>query len=265
MFRGDWKGFAIVVAICLVFVIGAECDITGFEKRLPDLSEVETVDFSMRGYAPLEEKQNIESVYKLHKSVIANKKHHESADKLMWLSMQYVMKNGSVLRREYCIADAEAENFAPGSDVLKANEIENSVEALLWRYTPSVPVTAGSVYSAYVYNDALYDMYGNYVEDELKHPEIARELRLTPEEAVALYNECILPDIMGGRMRDPWIEEMKGEPAYSGVNVNMDMIVVPTDGETDYYEHMSYGGIYISVPESALLTLARLAELSASE
>ena len=65
-------------------------------------------------------------------------------------------------------------------------------------------------------------------------------------------------------MTDPWIEDMKGEDPYSGVSVSIQLISVPTDGQTDYYDHMTHDGVYLSLPETATLTLARLAELAAS-
>ncbi len=264
VFRDDWKGFAIVAAVCLAFVIAAECDLTGYEKRLPDLSEVEQVEYSLMNYAPLKERQNIEAVYDLHSSIIGNKKHHETSDQAYYVSMCYIMKDGSTFARYYRIAAPEEENFAEGSDVVRAHDIENSLEACLWRYTPAVPVTAENIYDASVYNEPKYDKYGNYIEGDVRHPEIAMQMVLTAEEAEALYNECILPDIKAGRMRDPWYEYLKGEDLYAGVSISIQLISVPTDGETDFYDHMSHDGVYISLPESATLTLARLAELSAS-
>ena len=264
VFSGDWKGFAIVVAACLAFVIAAECDFTGYEKRLPDLSEVESVEFSMRSYAPLKEKQNIEAVYELQSSIIGNKKHHESSDKAMYLNLSYIMNDGSVIRRSYRITDPTVENFNADSDVIRANDIENSIEACLWRCTPAVPVTAENIYDAAIYNEPRYDKYGNYSEDDLRHSEIPMQIVLSPEQAEALYNECIIPDIKAGRMTDPWIEDMKGEDPYSGVSVSIQLISVPTDGQTDYYDHMTHDGVYLSLPETATLTLARLAELAAS-
>ena len=262
VFRSGWKGFAVVAAICLLFVIGAESDVTGYEKRLPDLNEVELVEFSMRNYQTLKEKQNIEAVCELQNSIISNKKHHESADQAMYLNIRYLMKDGSEFNRYYRIANAETENYDERSDVIRAHRAENSVEACLYRYTPSVPVSVNTINHAVVYNDPMYDKYGNIMTEELAHPEILNMLELTREEAEALYNECIVPDIKAGRMADPWVEEMKGEKAYSGVSISIDLISVPTDGQFDYLNHMMYEGVYVSLPETATLTLTRLAELS---
>ncbi|MBQ6371710.1 MAG: hypothetical protein IJJ22_01135 [Oscillospiraceae bacterium] len=265
VFRGDWKGFVIVAAACLIFVAAAESDITGYEKRLPDLSKVNTAEFSMRCFVPLKERQNIEDVYQLQKSIIENKKHHESSsNRYMLVNIRYIMEDGSTMARNYRIACSDEEALTPGTDIAKAHGIENSVEALLWLYTPDVPVTADRVYSAAIYNSS------GYGDGQQKHPEIPMSIELNPEEAAAIYNECIIPDIKAGRIYDTWLEDLAGNDLYSGLDLRIDLISLPGDtfeykGEIDMSSRMMYGNVYLSVPETAALTLERIAELAASK
>lgn len=257
VFREDWKGFVITAAVCLVFVAATECDVTGYEKRLPDLSKVESVELSMRNYEVLKERENIEAVYALQQSVLENKKHHEAAPQGMWVSIRYFNADGSEFVRNYRLAAAEAENYAPESDVLKAHGIENSVEAVLWHVTPEVPVSEDTIYNAAIYSNP--DLYGN---GEQKHPEIPAYFELTPEEAEALYRECILPDVLAGRIYDTWIEDLSGVDAYSGIDVSIDLMMLPGEGRDMSYTR--YSGVYVTLPESATLTIERIAEIAAS-
>ena len=265
VFRGDWKGFVIVAAASLVFTIAAETDITGFEKKLPDLSEVKTAEFSMRTFAPLKEKQNIRAVYDLQKSIIENKKHHEtSLNRYMEVTIRYILEDGSAVSRDYKIACSDEEVLKPETDAAKAHAIENSVEALLWLYTPEVPVTADTVYSSMIYNTP------GYGDEHMKHPEIPMNIELSPEEAAALYNECIIPDIKAGRIYDTWLEDLAGNNLYSGLDLRIDLIALPGDsyeykGEYDLSSRMMYDGVYLGIPETATLTLERIAELAASK
>ena len=264
VFGNGWKGFFIVAAVCLVFVICAETDITGYEKRLPERSEITTVHTTMYTWTEMKEPENIDEALALQKDIIANEAHNEAAEQRAYFNLHYVLKDGREFTRQYPIARESGDCSDPASDICRIHALENSVEAVLRRNSPSLPLVPENVYHACVYNRDLENR-------ENRHPEIAWELGLTAEEAVALYEECIVPDILAGRLADSWIEEIEGEDAWSGVAFDLELRragvqePAPVNGIAtfDYWasaENMDY--LYISIPETATLTLARLAELS---
>ena len=142
------------------------------------------------------------------------------------------------------------------------------MEAVLRRNSTSLPLVPENVYHASVYNHY-------YEERENRHPEIDRELWLTAEDAVAMYEECIVPDIQAGRLVDSWVEEIEGEDAWSGVTFDLELRragiqePVPVKNGVAAFDYWAYEGntdyLYISIPETATLTLARLAELSGGD
>ena len=261
VFRGNWKGFLITAAVCLVFAIGAESDLTGYEKQLPDPAEIESVHLNMNNAAILREPANLQAAVDLQQRIIDHKAINEAASETWSFGLVYDLKNGTHFSRTYAIGFSEPERMDPGSDFRAAFALNDSVEANLSVYEPSLPVTPENIYQVGVWND--FD--GRYYNrDEVnRHPEIPQSLALTAEEAADLWHECIRPDILAGRIHNTWIEDMNGEDTWSGIQISMEL---RRPGALDDFmmNRNDWGHLYLSVPESATLTLQRLAELGRS-
>ncbi len=121
----------VLATTVLIFVI-FRFDLTGFERRIPDLEDIESarvhtgyyndairdidgkrvqyVDF----HEPIRGEENIERVRVLHKDLIGNKDFYASADHSRYYTVEYTLKSGRTFERRYQIYyDKNAEAFEP--------------------------------------------------------------------------------------------------------------------------------------------------------
>lgn len=133
--KGLFKPLCVFVVITAVVKLGFVWDITGYEKRIPDINEVESiepynniVENTYGGFYDYGERQEItqsEKIDRLYNSKITDKniiadieKLHEKlvADRntkrkddynLMQVKLKYNLKNGSSMEREYSIKESD--------------------------------------------------------------------------------------------------------------------------------------------------------------
>ena len=72
IFPMPWKGLAAVCACCILTVVIAETDLTGYEKRIPDLQKVENVSLGM-DVSTFRDPENIAAMEALHQELIDKK------------------------------------------------------------------------------------------------------------------------------------------------------------------------------------------------
>lgn len=204
VFRLHWKGAVLYTALLSLFLLGAELDVTGYEKRLPHREDIGRVYISCsEGSVELVEPENIELVLALQESVIQNRDLHEQHQpEDSWYTHLYISYSGAVdeagfaetimnRRYEILITDELAED--PNSDVMLLERLINTKEAIADRKATRLPVTEETIYNAMVFTE------NNYEEDEPFH------LELTAEEACELYTDCLLPDMAEGTLGRVWI------------------------------------------------------------
>ena len=204
VFRLHWKGAVLYTAIIALFVLGAELDVTGYEKRLPDREDIGRVYISCsEGSVELVDPENIELVLTLHESVIQNRDLHEQKrPEESWYSHLYISYSGAVneagfaktimnRRYEILITEELAENL--DSDVMQLERLLNTKEAIADRKATNLPVTEETIHSAMVFSDS---------HSEGEEP---FHLDITPEDAYQLYSQCILPDMAEGTLGRVWI------------------------------------------------------------
>ncbi|MCG8484720.1 MAG: hypothetical protein MJA31_15510, partial [Clostridia bacterium] len=74
------KGYFIFLIIAALFIVSIQTDVLGYEKRLPDISKVESIYIGSSSYRmeenfePLTTPENIEQGYLYHQSIIDNRK-----------------------------------------------------------------------------------------------------------------------------------------------------------------------------------------------
>lgn len=107
-FRVFSKGWKSAAAVCLVLValcVGAKMDIAGYEKRLPDLQNVEKVEinFSREGIyvEGCSEEETIEAILALHKTIIDRGQLPTDDDSWYNVRIEYLLSDGTMLRRDY--------------------------------------------------------------------------------------------------------------------------------------------------------------------
>lgn len=75
--KSGWKGGAAVAAAVVVFGLAMALDVTGFERRVPDLTQVEQVEMNIRGYRYIsftaKDPAMMQRVEQTHQAIIAEK------------------------------------------------------------------------------------------------------------------------------------------------------------------------------------------------
>lgn len=122
---GSWKKLLCYLLISFALILGLKFDLFGYESNIPELSEVESVQFSYReslsyddyynnytGGAILTEPENIQKVIDLHKTVAKKETEGYYAGRYLI----YQLKDGSRLKRWYAVTDDEC------ADILNTEE-----------------------------------------------------------------------------------------------------------------------------------------------
>lgn len=112
----NMKGFLIYLVVAVLFFISLSIDITGYEKRIPNLDQIEAVSLDHYDYENtndtmdfLKDPQNIQSLLNLHKYMIENKKTFKKTPSNLKtqdcrnISIGYKLKNGHIIWRRYLL------------------------------------------------------------------------------------------------------------------------------------------------------------------
>lgn len=226
-----WAGFAVLWVLLAALLFGCELDVTGFEKRVPAADEVKSVELNCNGDMELRDSGNIALAVELHQRLVDEKTLYESTDFSLdpngpqYVSFSYVLKDGSHLRRNY-----EVSSMVSTKDIELLETIANTPEGLLSRKLPKVEPTSASVEYAFVNWAVPDDAGGTTVET----------LEITPEEAVELYNECILPDMKDGTIGLVWFdagEEFRASVYDCCISIELSR---PGHGRDDYDRYETF-------------------------
>lgn len=198
VFTLHWKGALLYTAILSLVVLGAELDITGYEKNMPNPDKVEQVYLSCsEGWVEFDDPENIALVMALNESLIRNRDLHEqrNAEEGWYRNLYLSYRDGNrltVLNRSYELLITDELAAAMDSDVMQLERLLNTKEAISERKETRIPIAVDTIENAHISNDYTYD------EDSFL-------LELTPEEAYELYTEYILPDIEEGTLGRVWV------------------------------------------------------------
>ncbi|MBQ9662430.1 MAG: hypothetical protein IJV40_04690 [Oscillospiraceae bacterium] len=213
-----WKGLVIVCAVCILTVVAAESDLTGFERRIPDLDKVEKVELS-NDNTVFSDPANIHAAAELHRRIIENKALYDGNSDYMilysgetafatteydatgdawggldpqqvfsyWLPIRYVMKDGRSLTRMYTLHFRAEDVDRPESVMGQVRALLNTAEGIQSRMKPDLP---------------MEEQFINYavIEKETADGGVEHSYRLTPEETVELWNTAMLPDAADGNL-----------------------------------------------------------------
>ncbi|MEN6460676.1 MAG: DUF6449 domain-containing protein, partial [Syntrophomonas sp.] len=155
------RGYLVFALVMIVLMGGLDYDFTGYEKKLPDLAQVESVfwnnsHFDLPGgeriqaaYADESQSerymrkvsmeysnpQNIAHIYKLHQAIIANREHEKAAafvnneyNSRQNLFFVYKLKNGSMIYRQYNVnVNQYAPQLKPVYESLERKQMVNDI------------------------------------------------------------------------------------------------------------------------------------------
>lgn len=244
VFHGKWKGLVIVWAALALLLGCSEFDLPGYERRVPEPGEVESVTLNMTG--ELRESGSIAAVLDYHHRLLFERDTCESAPSNYTLLVTYALSDGKLLQRNYRVpVPADGESLQ-GTLLGGMEALYNMPEAILGRTTPQIPVTRENILQG--------SLYVNYV-DELGRWR-GEDVFLTPAEAVELYEQGILPDARAGRINYNWYGE--GSVYYdrlTNCTIEIELRLPGEKPEGDPYGMGAWDMVYVQVSTDAENTL----------
>ena len=151
VFRAGAKGAAIVSLALVLLGVAMSFDLTGYEKRVPDESEIESVYYTFSGMTNVttDDADTIRRLTAAHRAIVENRKElariapASDADTLSQsdhddiepfsLRLTYYLKDGSQLSRSYSLYLRRSDLTAPSSVTARVNALYTCRESVLCR------------------------------------------------------------------------------------------------------------------------------------
>ena len=214
VFGGGWRGMVVVWCILLIFSLVCEGNITGYETRFPDPGEIEKAELSVYAPSTLKEEANIASLIEIHRGIVEQKKLNEAADKKLWITLRYMLKNGKTMVRNYALPyDGQKPDYEDSSLSL-LQDLSNVPEAILSRHEMQVEVKPENI----EYCEVL-----TYHWDEEMGGLNGETIRLSAETASNLYWNALLPDMEEGRLGRDYFYDSEIDDLRSDTSVSMSL------------------------------------------
>ena len=217
-------------ALLLLFVLGVKLDVTGYERRVPEPEQIESVWVNGDEFR---QPENLQAAVELHRSLLANRARHEPKSRdVVTVGIRYTLKDGSQLSRYYQVSyDTED----PDPDLLLAARLLDSDEAIASRMRTILPVEPRYIEHAQLAFQPL---------TEERWSNDYRSLTLTGKQAASLFREGILADAAEHTIgRGQFADLLPDGLTPSGYTFDL-VLTDSTDpfdpGEGDTYDYLSY-------------------------
>lgn len=224
VWRGHWLGIGVSALVIVSLMLAAEFDLFGYERRIPDVSNVESVTVlsSPGDLVTLSQEENVQALTELHRSVVWHKRQYEAYDGLSYeegrrfsiMAIEYHMEDGSTMSRRYQLW-YNIDDKPTQDDVRELQEIINTKEAILQRKETAFGFTADTIFSGYIQAKQYADDYSYTDTDYITDVPVPMtgdgsddqylSWEFTPEELSDLFNNCIVPDINDGTLGRIWL------------------------------------------------------------
>ena len=216
VFRSRMRGLFIVWAVLLLGVAVVEFDLTGYERRVPETEEIQSVALINDGRVT-EDAESIELTRKIHQTAIDNEEHNRQAESTSIIYIRYELKDGSSLGRSYWV-DGSLEWIENGN-----SEFALCRELYMLPQNKELMMKAGEIKAENVIFCDIEQLLPKSDEFSLNY----EQLRLSPQQAEELYTQCILPDTQDSMLGTRWF--YMDEEAYE------------TRSDTSLYIHVESG------------------------
>ena len=151
VFRAGAKGAAIVALALVLLGVAMSFDLTGYEKRVPDESEIESAFYTFFGmtYVSTDDADTIRRLTAAHQAIVKNRNEQAriadawDADTLSQsdhddiepfsLRLTYYLKDGSQLSRSYSLYLRRSDLTVPSSATARVNALYMCRESVLCR------------------------------------------------------------------------------------------------------------------------------------
>lgn len=189
VFSKGWKQYAAVCGALILLALCAELDVTGYEKYVPPLDEIDYINFYEGSTGHENQPETLELYREFHQKLIDSKSLPDRTDGDYYIEpLNYYLKDGRHVCRLYRLPYSDGIESDPDSAIGALDRLLNCPELIAQRVGSSIPVTEESISTAYLSVENIGDD-GSYLNDTV---------RLTPAQAYELYTECILPDAEDG-------------------------------------------------------------------
>lgn len=216
VFRSRMRGLFIVWAVLLLGVAVVEFDLTGYERRVPETEEIQSVVIINDGTVTADA-ESIELTRKIHQTAIDNEEHNRQAESTSIIYIRYELKDGSSLGRSYWV-DGSLEWIENGN-----SELALCRELYMLPQNKELMMKAGEIKAENVIFCDIEQLLPKSDEFSLNY----EQLRLSPQQAEELYTQCILPDTRDSMLGTRWF--YMDEEAYE------------TRSDTSLYIHVESG------------------------
>lgn len=216
VFRSRMRGLLIVWAVLLLGVAAAVFDLTGYEKRVPETDDIESVVIINDGRVT-GDGESIELVRKIHRTAIANQERNRQANNQGVIYIGYNLKDGSSINRTYYV-DRSREWIESGN-----SEYALCRELYMLPQNKELMMKTGEIKAENIVFCEIQQLLDMSDEFALNY----EQLRLSPQQAEELYTQCILPDTQDSMLGTRWF--YMDEKAYE------------TRSDTSLYIHVESG------------------------
>ena len=245
VFSGSWRGMVVVWCVLLICSLVCEGNITGYETRFPDPEEVEQAELSIYSPSMLKEEANIARLIEIHRDIVEQKKLNEAADKKLWITLRYMLKNGKTMVRSYALPyDGQKPDYEDSSLSL-LQDLSNVPEAILSRHEMQVEVKPENIEYCEVFVSRWDEEMGGLNGETF---------RLSAETASNLYWNALLPDMEEGRLGRDYFYDSEIDDLRSDTSISMSLSL------KDNNRAMMYDWKDFSVQLDSERTIAWLAE-----
>lgn len=229
VFRREWIGFGAFAAVLLCAVFAMEFDLSGYERYVPEVSEIASVQISSyynQDLFSVSDEAHIADIVALHQGAVSLKKQQEAerrnSDQDDYDSSEfnftYKLKNGRTITRHYTISAMEAEWRDETSLARQFNAVYNDPYLVELRCTPPFEISPDSISWASVNSS---DVNGDNSSRDL-----------SGEEAYELYTDCVLPDVRDGLAGRTALYRWDDQSIYTA-DVSFDFNRPVTEAEAD--------------------------------
>lgn len=216
VFRSRMRGLFIVWAVLLLGVAAIELDLTGYERRMPETDDIESVviinDGRVTGDA-----ESIELTREIHQTAIDNRERNRQANNQGVIYIGYNLKDGSSINRTYYV-DRSREWIESGN-----SEYALCRELYMLPQNKELMMKTGEIKAENIVFCEIQQLLDMSDEFALNY----EQLRLSPQQAEELYTQCILPDTQDSMLGTRWF--YMDEKAYE------------TRSDTSLYIHVESG------------------------
>ncbi|MDO4816702.1 MAG: hypothetical protein Q4A83_08955 [Bacillota bacterium] len=185
VFKGNWLGFALLLAFCAAFMWCCVTDYIGIGSSTPELGEIGYVEISTAcgpDLLYLEDESSVTNVLDMNKSIIENKDTHINAglEDSLYVSIDYHLNSGRIVSREYQLS-LNSHDYELYKDILSSDEAKQ------YFTTPDVAVTADNIsYCSFGYFNASTGE-STYID-------------LTSQQAADFFTNGYTADVIAGNL-----------------------------------------------------------------